>query len=177
MDKEHYSCLCVPPPFTPLLDSYFSHLPSPPAFSPPHPAEAPHFLSRSNPLLDMLSSLFCDPDKSSRSPAPKDSPGVFRDNGMNAGMINPRGCREKTQECVKQGDNTLFSRASVGGAGIMVLQAGFADLQPLFLRVGCLHWKVSWVSGGGAPEEYSHIRLAQRSSLVWSIASGCAIMS
>lgn len=36
---------------------------------------------------------------------------------------------EKTQECVNQGDNTLFSRASVGGAGIIVLQAGFADLQ------------------------------------------------
>lgn len=47
---------------------------------------------------------------------------------MNAGMINPRGCWETTQECVKRGDNTLFSHASIRGAGIMVLQA---DLQPL----------------------------------------------
>lgn len=124
---------------------------------PPHHPEAPHFLSRSNPLLDMLSSLFCDPDKSSRSPAPKDSPGVFRDNGMNAGMINPRGCREKTQECVKQGDNTLFSRASVGGAGIMVLQAGFADLQPLFLRPGLFTLEgVMGVGRGGARGIFSH---------------------
>ena len=30
----------------------------------------------------------------------------------------------------------------------MVLQAGFADLQPRFCRPGCLHWKVSWVSRG-----------------------------
>lgn len=45
----------------------------------------------------------------------------------------PEDAEEKTQECVKQGDNTLFSHVSVGGggAGIMVLQAGFADLQPL----------------------------------------------
>lgn len=88
---------------------------------------------------------------------------------MNVGMINPRGCWEKTQECVNQGDNTLFSRASVGGAGIMVLQTGFADLQPPSagwdVYTGRCH------GCQGAPKEYSHICLAQRSSLVLSIAS------
>lgn len=59
---------------------------------------------------------------------------------MNAGMINPRGSWEKTQECVKQDDNTLFSCASVRGGGIMVLQA---DLQPLSTGLGCLHWRES----------------------------------
>lgn len=75
---------------------------------------------------------------------------------MNAGMINPRGCWEKTQECVKQGDNTLFSHASVGGAGIMVLQAGFADLQPLSAG-----WDVytGWCHGcqGGTRELFPHL--------------------
>lgn len=102
-------------------------------------------------------------------PLLRGQPRCARDNGMNVGMINPRGCWEKTQECVNQGDNTLFSRASVGGAGIMVLQTGFADLQPPSagwdVYTGRCH------GCQGAPKEYSHICLAQRSSLVLSIAS------
>lgn len=69
---------------------------------------------------------------------------------MNAGMINPRGCWEKTQECVKQDDNTLFSRASVGGAGIMVLQA---DLQPLSAGWGVY----TGGSQGGTRGIFSHL--------------------
>lgn len=108
-------------------------------------------------------------------PLLRGQPRCARDNGMNAGMINPRGCWEKTQECVKQGDNTLFSRASVGGAGIMVLQTGLADLQPCSAGWGVYTGRCQGCQG--APEEYSHICLAQRSSLALSFASRCVIIS
>lgn len=108
--NQHYNCerrkklsLCPPPssPFTPLFSSYIPHVPSPPAslfpwFSSP---EAPRFLSQSNPLLDMLP--LCSATLTSRLvPLLRGQPRCARDNGMNAGMINPRGCWEKTQECV-----------------------------------------------------------------------------
>lgn len=128
--NQHCSCERARPSVS--LTSCIPHVPSPPAspFSLISSPEAPHFLSRSNPPLDMLP--LCSATLTCRLvPLLRGQPRCAGDNGMNAGMINPRGCWEKTQECVNQGDNTLFSRASVGGAGIMVLQAGFADLQPL----------------------------------------------
>lgn len=91
-------------------------------------------------------------------PLLRGQPRCARDNGMNAGMINPRGCCEKTQERVSQGDNTLFSRACVGGAGIMVLHTGFADLRLLSEGWGVYTGRCHGCQG--AAEQYSHICLA-----------------
>lgn len=72
----------------------------------------------------------------------------------------PRMLGEKTQECVSQGDNTLFSCASVGGAGITVTQTGFANLQAL--SAGLNVYTGRYGGCQGAPEGYSHICLVQK---------------
>lgn len=94
----------------------------------PHPPTLLCFLSQSNPPLDMLP--LCSATLTSRLvPLLPGRPRRAPDNGMNVATLKPpRGCWEKTQECVGWGDNALFSRGSVGGAGIMGLGA---DLQPL----------------------------------------------
>lgn len=96
---------------------------------PPPPSPQPRVLpSQSNPPLDMLP--LCSTTLTSRLvPLLPGRPRRAPDNGMNVATLKPpRGCWEKTQECVGWGDNALFSRGSVGGAGIMGLGA---DLQPL----------------------------------------------
>lgn len=57
----------------------------------------------------------------------------------------------------------------------MVLQAGFANLQPL--SAGWDVYTGRYHECQGPPEEYSQICFAQRSSLVLSIASPCADVS
>lgn len=133
---------------------FSSFVPSPP------PPTLLCFLSRSNPPLDMLP--LCSATLTSRLvPLLPGRPRRAPDNGMNVATLKPpRGCWEKTQECVGWGDNALFSRGSVGGAGIMGLGA---DLQPLPAG-GAVY-----TGGGGPPEGCSHICLEQRSSLVFSI--------
>lgn len=57
----------------------------------------------------------------------------------------------------------------------MVLQAGFADLQPV--SAGRDVYTGRYHGCHGAQDKYSHICLAQRSSLVFSVASRRAILS
>lgn len=116
----HFTVLFRSLMFSLLLHPFFLHF----------PPQKPHASSRSLIRCSTCSLFVLRPWHVVSFPCSEDSPGVLGIMEWNAGVINPGGCLEKTQECVNQGDNTLFSCASVGGAGIMVLQAGFADLQP-----------------------------------------------
>lgn len=131
------------------------------------PNSNPPPLAWSNPLLDML--LLCSATLT-RCLVPrcsKDRPSVLWIMEWNVGEINPQGWEAKTQECVNGRDKTPFSRVLLRwNEDYAFTGRGFGDLQPprRFTDVTCRRRSV--------PTSV----FAQRSSLVLSIASHCAIM-
>lgn len=114
----HLSTLCIYCIPFPLIRN--SHLPAPPV-SPPG-------LIRCS-----TCSFFCSATLT-RCLVPrcsKDRPGMLRIMEWNVGVINPQGCRAKTQECVNERDKTPFSRVSRRRTEDYAFTGrGFGDLQP-----------------------------------------------